>query len=257
MIVIAGPCVLDNYGDAVQIARECSTACSALGCDYYFKASWDKANRTSITSYRGPGMSAGLNMLAQVREAVGCKVLTDVHQPYQVDAVADVVDVIQIPALLCRQTDLVVAVARTGKRVNVKKGQFQAPWDMIHVVEKIRTAGNDRIWITERGSMYGYNNLTVDMRSFSYLRDTGCPVVFDATHSCQLPGGMGVCSGGGREFIPVLARAAVAAGVDGVFMEVHPNPDEAKCDGPNSLRLEDFRPLLAKLVEIDGICKVS
>jgi 2-dehydro-3-deoxyphosphooctonate aldolase (KDO 8-P synthase) len=223
-----------------EIARE-------LSLPLIFKASYDKANRTSVTSYRGPGLHAGLEILARVKAEVGLPVLSDVHRVSEVEPAAEVLDVLQIPAFLCRQTDLVVAAAKTGKVINIKKGQFLAPWDMGPVVEKARAAGNSKILLTERGTSFGYNNLVVDFRSLPLMRRLGCPVVLDVTHSVQLPGGQGSCSGGQREFIPHLARAGVAVGVDGLFMEVHPDPDAARCDGPNSLPLKEVLPLWREL----------
>jgi 2-dehydro-3-deoxyphosphooctonate aldolase (KDO 8-P synthase) len=220
-----------------------------------FKASYDKANRTSIQSYRGPGLADGLKILGRIKSELGVRIISDVHQVSEVAAAGEVLDIIQIPAFLCRQTDLVLEVARTGKPVNVKKGQFLSPWDMRNVVEKIASAGNQRVLITERGSMFGYNNLVVDFRGIRVMQDVGCPVIFDATHSIQLPGGQGSSSGGQREFAPLLAQAAVAAGADGVFMEVHPSPDDALCDGPNSLKLDDVPDLLTRLQAIRAALK--
>jgi 2-dehydro-3-deoxyphosphooctonate aldolase (KDO 8-P synthase) len=248
--VIAGPCVLESESLALTVAGQMFRVCSDLGIPYIFKSSFDKANRTSWKSYRGPGMRAGLEMLAKVRSAVGVPVLTDVHEAMQVEAVAAVADMLQIPAFLARQTDLVVAAGRTGKPVNLKKAQFLSPWDMAQVVEKIRATGNNKLLLTERGTQFGYNNLVVDMRSFGVMAQYGCPVVFDATHSVQLPGGRGDSSGGERRFVPALACAAVAAGAHGVFLEVHEDPDQALCDGPNSLPLGEVPGLLAKLLGI-------
>jgi 2-dehydro-3-deoxyphosphooctonate aldolase (KDO 8-P synthase) len=239
LAMIAGPCVLEDAALTLEIARTLKTYAEELGLPLIFKASYDKANRTSITSFRGPGLKAGLKILARVKEEVGLPVLSDVHQVSEVAPAAEVLDVLQIPAFLCRQTDLVVAAAATGKVLNIKKGQFLAPWDMAQVVEKARSTGNTRIFLTERGASFGYNNLVVDFRSLAIMRGLGCPVVLDATHSVQLPGGQGTCSGGQREFVPLLARAGVAAGVDGIFLEVHPDPAKARCDGPNSLALKD------------------
>jgi 2-dehydro-3-deoxyphosphooctonate aldolase (KDO 8-P synthase) len=248
--VIAGPCVLESESLALTVAGQMFRVCSDLGIPYIFKSSFDKANRTSWKSYRGPGMRAGLEMLAKVRSAVGVPVLTDVHEAMQVEAVAAVADMLQIPAFLARQTDLLVAAGHTGKPVNLKKAQFLSPWDMAQVVEKIRATGNNKLLLTERGTQFGYNNLVVDMRSFGVMAQYGCPVVFDATHSVQLPGGRGESSGGERRFVPSLACAAVAAGAHGVFLEVHEDPDQALCDGPNSLPLGDVPGLLAKLLGI-------
>ncbi len=241
--MIAGPCVIEDAALTLEIARTLKKHAQELDLPLIFKASYDKANRTSLSSFRGPGLKVGLKILARVKEEVGLPVLSDVHRVSEVAPAAEVLDVLQIPAFLCRQTDLVVAAAATGKPLNIKKGQFLAPWDMAQVVEKARSTGNSRIFLTERGASFGYNNLVVDMRSLAILRGLGCPVVLDATHSVQLPGGQGTCSGGQREFVPLLARAGVAAGLDGIFLEVHPNPDEARCDGPNSLPLTEVQPL--------------
>ena len=251
LILISGPCVIEDGETLLQIARHLKSVTDALNIPLYFKASYDKANRSSIQSYRGPGITEGLKLLATVKAQTGVRVLSDVHSVAEVEKAAEVLDVIQIPAFLCRQTDLLVAAGKTGKPVNVKKGQFMAPWDMVHVVKKIHSSGNGQITITERGTSFGYNNLTVDFRSIPIMKQqTGVPVIFDATHSVQLPGGLGERSGGQREFAPVLARAAVAAGADGIFMEVHPEPSKAKCDGPNSLFLHDVEPLLKTLTDI-------
>jgi 2-dehydro-3-deoxyphosphooctonate aldolase (KDO 8-P synthase) len=220
-----------------------------------FKASYDKANRTSIGAYRGPGMKDGLKILAKVKESLGLPVLSDIHSIEQIAPAAEVLDVLQIPAFLCRQTDLLVAAARSGRVINVKKGQFLAPWDMKNVAGKLAASGNENIILTERGASFGYNNLVVDMRSFPVMRSTGYPVVFDATHSVQLPGGQGDSSGGQREFVEYLSRAAVAAGIDGIFMEVHEDPDKALCDGPNSIQLSELPALLKKLRAIDAVVK--
>ena len=250
LFVIAGPCALESRGLALDVAAALADIARGLDLPLVFKSSFDKANRTSITSFRGPGMAKGLEWLAEVKEATGLPVITDIHIPDQAAPVAEVADVLQVPAFLCRQTDLLVAAARTGRVVNVKKGQFLAPWDMANVVGKLDEAGARSIWLTERGAGFGYNNLVVDMRSIPVMRSLGHPVVFDATHSVQLPGGQGGCSGGQREYVPVLARAAVAAGADGVFLEVHPDPDNARCDGPNSLPLDGVRPLLEQLMRL-------
>ena len=249
LLLLAGPCVLESEPLARDLAQEIKTVCARLGVQYVFKASFDKANRTSIRSFRGPGLLKGLAILARIREEMQVPVVSDIHEAAQARAAAEVLDIIQIPAFLCRQTDLLVAAARTGKTVNVKKGQFVAPWDMEHVVGKLREAGSTKILLTERGSSFGYNNLVVDMRSLQIMRRL-CPVIFDGTHSVQLPGGSGSCSGGQREFIPLLTRAAMAAGIDGLFLEVHPDPDRALCDGPNSLALKDLEPLLTQLLRI-------
>ena len=250
LLLLAGPCVLESEELAREVAAEVKAVCARLGIRYVFKASFDKANRTSVRSFRGPGARTGLAMLARIREDLRVPVVSDIHEPGQARPAGEVLDIIQIPAFLCRQTDLLTAAARTGKVLNVKKGQFVAPWDMRHAVGKLREAGAEgRVLLTERGACFGYNNLVVDMRSLAILRGL-CPVVFDGTHSVQLPGGQGACSGGQREFIPVLTRAAMAAGIDGLFLEVHPEPDRALCDGPNSLALKDLEPLLATLLRI-------
>lgn len=247
---IAGPCALESLDLAMTVACELKTIADALRVPLFFKSSYDKANRTAGTSFRGPGLEKGLDWLAQIKSHTGLPVLTDIHEPHQAATVAQVADVLQIPAFLCRQTDLLLAAARTGRTVNVKKGQFMAPWDMRGTVDKIRSAGFDDIWLTERGSMFGYNNLVVDFRSLAIMRETGCPVVFDATHSVQLPGGQGLSSGGQRQFVPHLSRAAAACGCQGIFLEVHPDPDKALCDGPNSWPLHKVRPLLEELLSI-------
>jgi 2-dehydro-3-deoxyphosphooctonate aldolase (KDO 8-P synthase) len=221
-----------------------------LGISYVFKASFDKANRTSLTSFRGPGAEKGLRILGRLREEIGVPVVSDIHEPAQAEMAADYLDILQIPAFLCRQTDLLVAAARTGKVVNVKKGQFVSPWDMEYAVNKLRGAGSERILLTERGSSFGYNNLVVDMRSLPVMRSFGYPVIYDATHSVQLPGGAGGSSGGQREFIPALSRAAMAVGIDGLFIEVHPDPSKALCDGPNSLPLAEVESLLKQLLAV-------
>ena len=250
LLLMAGPCVLESEEIAWQVAGEMQRICRDLGITYVFKASFDKANRTSLDSFRGPGIEKGLRLLGRIRKEIGVPVVSDVHDITQIEAAAEVLDIIQIPAFLCRQTDLLVAAAHTGKVVNVKKGQFVSPWDMKYAVEKVKGAGNNRILLTERGASFGYNNLVVDMRSFPVMRSLDCPVVFDATHSVQLPGGAGGSSGGQREFIPPLARAAMATGIDGLFMEVHPNPDIAKCDGPNSWPLDRAEWLLKQLLAV-------
>lgn len=248
--LIGGPCVIESRDHALRMAHSISEITAAAGVPYVFKASFDKANRTSVRSFRGPGLEKGLEVLAEVRSEVGVPVLSDVHEPAQARECAAVLDVIQIPAFLCRQTDLLVAAARTGRIVNIKKGQFVSPSDIGHAVEKVHEAGNPNVVLTERGSSFGYNNLVVDFRSFPIMQSLGCPVVFDVTHSLQLPGGQGAVSGGQPEYIPVLARAGVAAGVDGVFMEIHDNPREALSDGPNALDLALLPGLLAELVAI-------
>ncbi|HEX9024789.1 MAG TPA: 3-deoxy-8-phosphooctulonate synthase [Geobacteraceae bacterium] len=255
LVLIAGPCVIEDEKTTLRCAERLMTITNGISVPLIFKASFDKANRTSLSSYRGPGLKEGLRILGRVREALGVPVLSDIHSIEQVKPAAQVLDVIQIPAFLCRQTDLLVAAAESGRVVNVKKGQFLAPWDMGNVVDKLRSAGNDKIVLTERGVTYGYNNLVSDMRSLPIMRAMGYPVVFDATHSVQLPGGQGGSSGGQREFVEYLARAAVATGVDGVFLEVHEDPDKALCDGPNSVRLDDLPGLMKKLKAIDAIVK--
>jgi 2-dehydro-3-deoxyphosphooctonate aldolase (KDO 8-P synthase) len=254
-VLIAGPCVIEDRASALRHAEFLRNLTLKLGIPFIFKSSYDKANRTSLQSYRGPGLRAGLEILAEVKETTGTPVLTDVHEIDQVPRVSEVVDVLQIPAFLCRQTDFVMAVGRGGKPVNVKKGQFLAPWDMESVIEKIAATGNQAILLTERGTCFGYNNLVSDLRALPILARAGYPVVFDATHSLQLPGGLGHASGGQREFVPALARAATAVGVDGIFMEVHEDPDRALSDGPNSLALKDLEPLLLEIKEIDALVK--
>jgi len=250
LFLIAGPCVIESRDHAFYIASELKKTTAAHGMSFVFKASYDKANRTSINSFRGLGMKEGLQILSDIRQKFQVPVLSDVHEPSQCKAAGEVLDVLQIPAFLCRQTDLILAAAETGKIVNVKKGQFLAPWEMKNVVEKIREAGSERILLTERGASFGYNNLVVDFRSFPIMQSFGCPVVFDVTHSLQLPGGQGQRSGGQPEYIPHLSRAGVAAGVDGLFMEVHENPAKALSDGPNALNLSLLPALLEQLIEI-------
>ncbi|MDR2113448.1 MAG: 3-deoxy-8-phosphooctulonate synthase [Candidatus Accumulibacter sp.] len=259
LFLIAGPCTAESLGLCVEVAGHLREVCEKLGIPYIFKASYDKANRSSGQSPRGPGLDAGLELLAEVRRQVGVPVLTDVHAEADIAAVAAVVDVLQTPAFLCRQTDFIHAVAACGKPVNIKKGQFLAPGDMKHVVAKARevNGGADNLMVCERGASFGYNNLVSDMRSLSILRETGCPVVFDATHSVQLPGGQGASSGGERQFVPVLARAAVAVGIAGIFMETHPNPEKAWSDGPNSWPLQQMESLLATLVTLDEAVKAQ
>jgi len=255
LVLIAGPCVMEDEKSTLRCAERLMTITNGVSIPLIFKASYDKANRTSVTSYRGPGLKEGLRILARVKEELGVPVLSDIHSIEQVEPAAQVLDVIQIPAFLCRQTDLLVAAAASGRVLNIKKGQFLAPWDMENVVGKSLSTGNDRIILTERGVSFGYNNLVSDMRSLPIMRRLGYPVIFDATHSVQLPGGQGGTSGGQREFLEYLARAAVATGIDGVFMEVHNDPDQALCDGPNSSRLDDLPGLLKKLKAIDAIVK--
>ena len=249
-LLIAGPCVLESEELALSVASFLADLAARFPVTVVFKGSFDKANRTSRDSYRGPGEAEGLRILAKVRERYGLPVTTDVHDPRQAAAVAPGVDLLQIPAFLCRQTDLLVAAGETGVAVNIKKGQFMAPWDMRNAVEKVRSTGNGNVLVTERGTTFGYNNLVVDFRGLPAIRDSICPVVFDATHSVQLPGGAGSASSGERKYVAPLARAAVAAGVDGVFLEIHPDPDRALSDGPNSLPLTDVEPLLRTLLAI-------
>lgn len=251
LVLIAGPCVIEDHDSAFRAAEFLKAATERLHIPFIFKASCDKANRTSIHSYRGPGMDAGLDILRRIKESLNIAVISDVHLPEQIDAAAEVLDIIQIPAFLCRQTDFILKAAKTGRTLNIKKGQFLAPWDVKNIVEKAESAGNHNLVITERGSMFGYNNLVVDFRGIAIIqRDTGKPVIFDATHSVQLPGGGGTKSAGQREFAPILARAAVAAGADGIFMEVHENPEKALCDGPNSLYHAAVPELLIQLTAI-------
>jgi 2-dehydro-3-deoxyphosphooctonate aldolase (KDO 8-P synthase) len=255
LAVIAGPCVIESRESALKHASLLKEAADRVGVPYIFKSSYDKANRSSVDSYRGPGLGKGLEILAEVKKETGVPILTDVHEREQVASVREVADVLQIPAFLCRQTDFIVAVAQSGKVVNVKKGQFLAPWDIGNIVDKILSANNDQILLTERGASFGYNNLVSDMRSLVVMRELGYPVVFDATHSLQLPGGLGKSSGGERKYIGPLARAGVAVGIDALFMEVHENPDQALSDGPNSLPLAEFEGVLRIVKEIDGILK--
>ena len=257
LFVMAGPCVIEDPERVLRIGREMKKICDALGVPYIFKASYDKANRSSYASYRGPGLTEGLRILKHVKEELGVPVVSDVHEVAQVGPAAEVLDVLQIPAFLCRQTDLLEAAAETGKCVNVKKGQFMAPEDMKNVVDKIRHKGNENIMLTERGVSLGYHNLVVDMRSFPIMRSFGYPVVFDATHSVQLPGGAGTKSSGQRQFIGNLARAAAGSGIDGVFMEVHDNPAEALSDGPNMLYLSQVEAVLRDMIAIHEITKHS
>jgi 2-dehydro-3-deoxyphosphooctonate aldolase (KDO 8-P synthase) len=255
LVLIAGPCVIENEEATLAVAERLRDLAAELKVGLIFKGSFDKANRTSVDAFRGPGLTEGLGILAQVKKHYGLPVLSDVHETGQLEAAADVLDVIQIPAFLCRQTDLLIAAGNTGRVINVKKGQFLAPWDMTNAVTKIRSTGNEKILLTERGTTFGYNNLVVDMRSFPIMAKTGCPVVFDATHSVQLPGGAGGSSGGQREFVADLSRAAVAVGVDALFLEVHEDPDRALCDGPNSLALDDLKSMLLEVMAIDAIVK--
>ncbi len=253
--LIAGPCVIESEQLALDTAGHLKELCGRLGIPFIYKSSFDKANRSSHESFRGPGMEQGLRILETVKQQIGVPVLTDVHEDSPLGEIAAVVDVLQTPAFLCRQTNYIQNVARQGRPVNIKKGQFLAPWDMANVVEKARAVGNEQIMVCERGVSFGYNNLVSDMRALSVMRETGCPVVFDATHSVQLPGGQGKASGGQREFVPVLARAAVAAGISGLFMETHPEPEKALSDGPNAWPLPRMESLLGILVELDRLVK--
>ena len=254
--LIAGPCVIESEQLAMDTAGALKELTSELEIPFIYKSSFDKANRSSHDSYRGPGMEAGLKVLADVKEKIGVPVLTDIHEDTPLDEVASVVDVLQTPAFLCRQTNYIQAVAKTGLPVNIKKGQFLAPWDMAHVVEKARAVGNDKIMVCERGASFGYNYLVSDMRSLVVMQETGAPVVFDATHSVQMPGGGGKVSGGQREFVPALARAAMAVGISGLFMETHPEPEKALSDGPNSWPLAKMKELLETLKTIDQTIKI-
>lgn len=250
LTIIAGPCVVESEQHALFMAQEISEICKCVGLDLVYKSSFDKANRSSVESFRGQGMEFGLEILAKVKGEIGVPVITDVHEPWQVEKTAEVADILQIPAFLCRQTDLLVEAAKSGKTVNVKKGQFLAPWDAKNIVDKLQSAGCEKILLTERGASFGYNNLVVDLRSFPIMRDFGVPVVFDVTHSLQLPGGLGKATGGQSQYIENFARAGVACGVDAVFMEVHDNPAKAPSDGPNQLPLERLEKLLVKLKKI-------
>lgn len=253
--LIAGPCVIESEQFAIDTAAELKSITDELSISFVYKSSFDKANRTSVHSYRGPGVEAGLKILEAVKKQIGVPVLTDVHEDTPLQEVASVVDIMQTPAFLCRQTNYMQRVAEQGKPVNIKKGQFLSPWDMKHVVEKVKQTGNEQIMVCERGASFGYNNLVSDMRSIEILRATGCPVIFDATHSVQLPGGSGNKSSGQREFVPVLARAAIAVGVAGIFMETHPYPDQAPSDGPNMWPLGQIKALLQILKELDAVVK--
>jgi len=247
---ILGPCVIEDQKATVEIAKYVKEITDGFNIPFIFKASYDKANRTSVDSYRGPGAKDGLRILSTIRDTLGVSVISDVHRVSEVDTAARVLDVIQIPAFLCRQTDLITAVAETGKPINIKKGQFLAPWDILPVIEKAISTGNHQIVVTERGTTFGYNNLVSDFRSIKIIQDSGWPVIFDATHSVQLPGGQGKSSGGQREFAPLLAKAAVAAGADGIFMEVHKDPDNARCDGPNAIHLDSLPELISRLLAV-------
>jgi 2-dehydro-3-deoxyphosphooctonate aldolase (KDO 8-P synthase) len=257
IFLIAGPCVIESEAMAMETSTKLKEITERLGINFIYKSSYDKANRSSGDSFRGPGIEEGLRILQKVKDEVGVPILTDVHENTPIDEVSDIVDVLQTPAFLCRQTDFILRVANSGKAVNIKKGQFLAPWDMKHVVDKARSTGNQQIMVCERGASFGYNNLVSDMRSLAVMRETECPVVFDATHSVQLPGGQGASSGGQREHVPVLARAAVAAGVSGVFMETHPDPSKALSDGPNAWPLAKMESLLSTMLELDRIVKAK
>jgi 2-dehydro-3-deoxyphosphooctonate aldolase (KDO 8-P synthase) len=250
LVLIAGPCVIEAFDATVETAGYLKELTEELQIPYIFKTSYDKANRTSLNSYRGPGLSKGLEIISAIKDKYHVKVMSDVHRLEEIGPAAQVLDILQVPAFLCRQTDFVLGVSEAGKPVNIKKGQFLAPWDVEHVIEKVVSTGNRQILLTERGTMFGYNNLVVDFRGLAIMQGMGWPVVFDATHSVQLPGGAGKASGGQREFVPMMARAAVAAGVDGIFIEVHKDPECALCDGPNSLPLDSLRPLLVELKAI-------
>ncbi|MCH6257849.1 3-deoxy-8-phosphooctulonate synthase [Puniceicoccaceae bacterium K14] len=254
-VLFGGMNVLESKDLAFEIAEKMKSVTSKLGIPYVFKASFDKANRSSITSYRGPGMEKGLEILAAVKEKFGVPLITDVHEPYQAQAVADVCDVIQLPAFLCRQTDLVVAMAKTGAIINVKKAQFLSPREMAHIIRKIEEAGNDKVILCERGSSFGYNNLVVDMLGFGIMKQTEAPVIFDVTHSLQIPGGTATAAGGRRQQVFDLAKAGMSVGIAGLFLEAHPNPDEAKCDGPCALPLDKLEPFLANLKDLDDLVK--
>ena len=253
LFLIGGPCVIEIEEMVFDITKEMKRITEGMSIDYYFKASFDKANRTSIDSYRGPGIEEGIRILQRVKSELGVKICTDIHEPWQAEKVAEVADIIQIPAFLCRQTDLLVASGKTGKIINIKKAQFLAPWDMKNVISKIESTGNKNIMLCERGSCFGYNNLVVDMTSIPEMKKFGYPVVFDATHSVQKPGGNGTSTGGNREMVPYLAKAAIAVGADGLFMEVHQNPEAALSDGSNSISLEDVNCVLSELIKIKKV----
>ncbi len=255
LTIIAGPCQLESYDHALMIAEQMAECCAKAGAGYVFKASYDKANRTSLSGKRGLGLEEGLSVLSRIRDAVGCPVLTDVHSPDQCQAVADAVDVMQIPAFLCRQTDLLVAAGKTGAVINIKKGQFLAPWDMPNVISKVESTGNEKILLTERGASFGYNALVADFRALPTMAKTGYPVIMDATHSVQQPGGQGGSTGGQREFAPVMARAAVSLGIAGVFIETHEDPDNAPSDGPNMIPLDQMPDLVKSLMAFDELAK--
>ncbi|MBI5214044.1 MAG: 3-deoxy-8-phosphooctulonate synthase [Nitrospirae bacterium] len=254
-VIIAGPCVIENEDITLHTAEKLKEICRAAGLPFIFKSSYDKANRTSLSSYRGPGIEKGLRILSDVKSKFNIPLISDVHSAEEVNTASDVLDALQIPAFLCRQTDLILAASKAGKPVNIKKGQFLAPWDIKNIIEKFTSTGNKNLFITERGTSFGYNNLVVDFRAFPLMRSFGYPVIFDVTHSLQLPGGQGICSGGQREFAEPLARAAVAVGVDGLFMEVHPEPDKALCDGPNMIKLDEVEKMLRTVKSIYGLLK--
>ena len=255
LLLLAGPCVLEGYEHSLAIGQEVKRICEKLGMPYVFKASFDKANRSSYDSFRGPGLEEGLKQLAAIKKELGVPVVSDIHETYQVERAAEVLDILQIPAFLCRQTDLVYAAGKTGKCVNVKKGQFLAPWDMKNVISKLEAAGNRDILLTERGSSFGYNTLVTDMRGLAIMRERGYPVVMDATHSVQIPGGKGTSSGGQSQYVPHMARAAAAVGIDALFLEVHDDPSTALSDGPNMVRLDQLEALLADVLAIDKIIR--
>ena len=255
LMLMAGPCVLEGYERSLMIGKKAKAICDELGIPYVFKASFDKANRSSINSFRGPGIDEGLKILAQIKKDLGVPVVTDIHEPWHADKAAEVVDILQIPAFLCRQTDLVYTAAKTGKTVNVKKAQFLAPWDMKNVITKVEEAGNQNLMLTERGSSFGYNTLVTDMRGLAVMRELGYPVVMDATHSVQIPGGQGTSSGGQSQYVPHMARAPAAIGIDALFLEVHDNPAEALSDGPNMVQLDNLKKLLQDVITIDKIVR--
>ncbi len=255
LMLLAGPCVLEGYERSLLIGRRTKAICAELGIPYVFKASFDKANRSAYNSFRGPGLEAGLRILAAIKRELQVPIVTDIHEPWQAAKVAEVADILQIPAFLCRQTDLVYAAARTGRAVNVKKGQFLAPWDMKNVIKKVEEAGNTNLLLTERGASFGYNTLVTDMRGLAIMRELGYPVVMDATHSVQIPGGQGTCSGGQSQYVPHMARAAAAVGIDALFLEVHDCPAEALSDGPNMVALDNLPKLLQDVIAIDKIVR--
>jgi len=257
IVLIAGPCVIESEDQVRKTVKGLKEITKEINIPFIFKSSYDKANRTSIKSYRGPGLKKGLEILEKIKGEFNIPLLIDVHQIEEVESVSGVADILQVPAFLCRQTDFIISIARTGKPINVKKGQFLAPWDMKNVIEKIESTGNKRILLTERGSCFGYNNLVVDMKSLPVMRSFGYPVIFDATHSVQKPGGRGTITGGEREYVPFLAQAAVATGIDGLFLEVHPEPERALSDGPNMMKLSQVKELLEKLIRIDKIVKTT